>query len=429
MKTDNKVPALLNLWRQARVIVCSPGAHLYYWCLGVTLLWRLGLELINQAIVPLMTPGPGDTAGVAALRAGRHGLSRWLDSWDGAWYGTISQHGYVIVNHFKSYESIVFFPLFPYTVRWLSELTHIPYKAIGLVINVLLTSLLVFFLVRFTQLLQKEKGGKYTEENVAGKLAVIFLLLSPSAFFFAAYYAEALLVLLMTASLYFGYRDKFILAALLAGLSTATKSIGLIMLPTLLVMYLSKHYQEGWVQVIKRHWAKIGAIGTLSVSGLVAYMVYLWARFGDPLVFIKTEKYWNRNVTGFFLGNIWHVWYEKLFSPHYFAPMSNYLYSLFLMAIPLVVLFAIVYVAIRHRMQYAWLATMAFFGLLMPLSTGLLISLNRYVLVLTPLISYVCVYIYPQSSWTRRIFWGTVYLSGATLFIFTAAFLSFRFAG
>jgi hypothetical protein len=33
-------------------------------------------------------------------------------------------------------------------------------------------------------------------------------------------------------------------------------------------------------------------------SGLVAYMAYLWARFGDPILFYSTQRDWGREPTG-----------------------------------------------------------------------------------------------------------------------------------
>lgn len=426
--THVRVRLRLKSWFYcAQNIARTPNAYIYYWCLGVTLLWRMSLELINQVLVPIMTPGPENTIGAVAMKAGEHGLSRWLTNWDGAWYETISQHGYVIVNHFRSYESIVFFPLFPYLVRWFSEATHISTGRIGLTINIFFTSLLAFFVFQFTKLI-----GEQRREGIGdsiGKLAVVLLLLSPSAFFFAAYYAEALLVLLVTSSLYFAYKDKFLIAAILAGLATATKSIGCILVPSLLIFYWWRYGGDGFLAMVKRKWTEIVAIAGLGLSGILAYMLYLWMRFGDPLVFIKTEKYWNRNVTGFFLKNIWQIWYEKIFSTHYFAPSSNYLYSLYLMVIPPAIVIFAIYLVARHRWQYAWLAVMCVLGILVPLSTGTLLSLNRYMLVLTPAISYVCVYIYPQSIWTKRLVITVAYFSAVTMFIFTAAFLSFRFAG
>ena len=363
--------------------VSSVDARIYYWCLSITLLWRLGLEVINQTIIPLMTPGPGIQVPGTVLAPGvRSGLLRWASAWDAAWYTTITQHGYVIVNHFKSYESIAFFPLFPYTVRVISSFVPLPYRAVGLALNVLFTSLAVYFLYQLTKLMAQEAGLK-SQATKLSKVSVALLLLNPSVFFFAAYYADALLVMLVTASIYYGYKNTFIVAACCAGLATATKSIGLVLLPTLLILYWIRS-GENLGGLLRKHLPKLVAMGVLSVGGLLTYMAYLWMRFGDPLIFLKIEKYWNRNVSGFFLNNIWGIWYSKIFNIHYFGSISDYMYSLFIMAIPVAILVFAIYVIIRHQLRFSWLAVMCVTTLLLPISTGLLLSLNRYVLLLTP---------------------------------------------
>jgi hypothetical protein len=61
-----------------------------------------------------------------------------------------------------------------------------------------------------------------------------------------------------------------------------------------------------------RHRRELGLRGALGMAlvpaGLVAYAAYLWARFGDPLVFARQQgDYWNREVSGPLatLGDAW----------------------------------------------------------------------------------------------------------------------------
>ncbi|HEX2741463.1 MAG TPA: hypothetical protein VHM69_13545, partial [Rubrobacter sp.] len=43
----------------------------------------------------------------------------------------------------------------------------------------------------------------------------------------------------------------------------------------------------------------VGGLAALSLvpGGLIAYMGYLWIRFGDPLLFYSAQEYWNRRHT------------------------------------------------------------------------------------------------------------------------------------
>jgi hypothetical protein len=40
------------------------------------------------------------------------------------------------------------------------------------------------------------------------------------------------------------------------------------------------------------------AISGFRTVGLIVYMGYLWIKFGDPLLFYSSQKYWQREATG-----------------------------------------------------------------------------------------------------------------------------------
>jgi hypothetical protein len=52
-----------------------------------------------------------------------------------------------------------------------------------------------------------------------------------------------------------------------------------------------------WIKELDRYGWR-GAYLALVPGGLIAYMGYLWARFGDPLLFYTAQEYWNRRHTG-----------------------------------------------------------------------------------------------------------------------------------
>lgn len=401
-------------------------AGIFKWCLLIVLLWRLALEVINQTIVPLMTPGPDDV-NVAPLHAGVQGLWRWAQNWDGSWYLAITQHGYVITDNFKTYESIAFFPLFPFMIHYLSDVTFINYKILGLILNLLITSFILFFTYKLTTLLAS--NNKIRDPDLLGKLAATFVIINPASFFFAAYYADALLVLLATSSIYFAHKNQFLVATILAGLATATKSIGVALFPTILIIMINKHYQNRTLNKMKT-WIKLGALSLISVSGILSYMLYQQIKYKDAFKFIEVEKFWNRNVSGFFLTNLWNGWYSKLFNYSYYHPLGNYLYSLYLMFIPVAILSFCIYLYIRYKFRYLWLIVFSLICILLPLSTGTLLSLNRYVLILCPIICYIFVNVYePGGEKRRQVILILGFLSFISLIVFTAIFLSFRFAG
>jgi len=74
----------------------------------------------------------------------------------------------------------------------------------------------------------------------------------------------------------------------LAGLASATRNVGVFLAVPLL-------YE--WIKDIE-HYRWRGAYLALVPSGLSAYMGYLWARFGDPLLFYSAQEDWGRRATG-----------------------------------------------------------------------------------------------------------------------------------
>ena len=51
-----------------------------------------------------------------------------------------------------------------------------------------------------------------------------------------------------------------------------------------------------WIKDIERLLAGIYLL--LAPGGLLAYMGYLWVRFGDPLLFYSAQESWGRQATG-----------------------------------------------------------------------------------------------------------------------------------
>jgi hypothetical protein len=136
-------------------------------------------------------------------------------------------------------------------------------------------------------------------------------------------YAESLFVFLCMLALYGikrGWRPWVI--ALVCGAATATRPVGVaLLLP--LAWYL-------WTERLRnRHdfgaILKSGLLCALACGGLLAYMAYQQAAFGDALAFAKTQKHWtmgdapsgNKLLALFTLEPIWSVYVPD--SPGYWA--------------------------------------------------------------------------------------------------------------
>lgn len=405
-----------------RNVVSSRDAQIFAWCTGVVTTWRICLEILNHTIVPIFT-SPNMPYVDHSFNGG---FLRWVN-YDAAWYLKIIRHGYVITHNLHGQETIAFFPVFPITVRILSRFLHTPEIGTGIVMNLVLLCVTAYFVFRLTELFADMAGQK--GKSAIAKVGVVLLLLNPASFFFTSVYADVILVLAMTASIYYAMKNSYFIAATIAGVAAGTKSIGIVLVPVLVIMYIQTHWEDvkkGTV-IVKTHVPRLIAIGLLASSGLIIYMGYLWHRFGDPLLFIKIEKYWARSPS--LHAAAYSIWMQYLGLYHAHDRFSNTnLSTAYLAAIPVFFAALGVYLLIRHRAQYAWLVVLCAIVVGMPLSTGELASLNRYVLGLTPVIAYIAVYFY-TNKYVRPVVLAAMWLSVTLLVIFSTSFLSGYFMG
>ena len=186
-------------------------------------------------------------------------LSYWAH-WDGAWYTEIATAG----CDARAPASTAFFPIFPMIMRVGSALGGGP-ALWGVLISLVATVFALYFLYRIAEKFQ----GKDTAR--ATTLAFAFF---PTAFFLNAPFTEALFVA-SAAGAYWSacVRRDMLLAGLLGALAAATRNSGVLLLIPLLYEWLRNREEFGW----RGLWEMF-----LVPTGLLGYMVFLWARFGDP---------------------------------------------------------------------------------------------------------------------------------------------------
>lgn len=209
----------------------------------------------------------------------RTDLAAAFANWDGQWYAHIARDGYSYDP--KAQSSVAQFPVFPLAGRCLSWITGLHYDlALTLVAN-------ISFLLTLALL------GDYIHrrpESPSGLalFAPLALALFPVGFFFRMAYSESLFLLLAVLTLYGLARQWPIwTVAVLVGLATATRPVGVALIPPLLL--------TGWRRYdsSRRRFAVLAVAAPLCIWGLAAYMIFQYARFGDPLAFVKTQAHWR----------------------------------------------------------------------------------------------------------------------------------------
>ena len=221
----------------------------------------------------------------AALEAGLPGiLLRPWNHRDATWFIHIAANGYSAADP----DRVAFFPLYPLLIRVLGAATEFRYQIAGMVLSLVAYGLAMLVLYRLT--------AKLTDTRTAA-ITVVLISVFPTAVVFNAVYSESLFFLLTVTCLWLASDRRWALAGIAGLLATLARSSGILLLPPLLVLYAQ---QQGWTwRSIRMTWPRDLRLAwtALIPLGLIAYMSYLWARFGDPRLFSEVElTHWRRTL-------------------------------------------------------------------------------------------------------------------------------------
>lgn len=330
--------------------------------------------------------------------------------WDANWFTDIARHGYRGLSLARGWDveyiSTPFFPLYPLLIRAFSYPFLGNYDAAALAVTWLSTFLALHYLYLLSRAFQDEESSYRS---------CLFLLLFPTAVFLAAGYSEALFLLCAAASFYHARSSSWVAAGVWGFLACLTRPVGL---AVALAIALEALRQSGWKlsRLRLRHAAVL-----LSPLGLVSYLLYLQAEFGDMFILFKAERLgWHRsfNPLGLFqaLRNVFST--RKFFTDQF----AQYLY-LVLFAI----LFLVLVVAVFRRFGLplgAYSAVCYLLPMLSSPSNTPLLSLNRLVLIIFPAFMVL-------GAWGKNRDFERLYALASTLGLafFTAQFISGYWAG
>lgn len=205
----------------------------------------------------------------------------WLLRWDSEWYKIIATEGYRYNGDPGQTQTVVFYPLYPWLSWAASEILRIEiFDAMLLVANLagLSAVLLLFKLVR-----------ERFDDRIA-LVTVAMISFFPSSVFLSAGYTEPLALLFMVAFFLAIARQRFVAAAVLAGLAVGTRSSGIALLPVLVwELWLARDTRAFFRAVVP--------LCIVATSGLWLYMLYLGVTFGRPLAFADAQAAFHANTT------------------------------------------------------------------------------------------------------------------------------------
>ncbi len=196
---------------------------------------------------------------------------------DGQYYLEIAASGYRYDPNWPS--SVAFFPVYPLLVRCVFRLTGMPIALAGLLVSQ--TFLVGAFVLLFAYVRERYVDAP---EQLAPYVVLAFGFF-PTTMFLRLTYTEPLFIALAILVLY-GIQRKWsvFVVALIIGLATATRPVGVaLVLPFVLDVWRRNGF--GWKTV-----GRLACLVPLALWGLLAYMVFLYLEFGDPLVYVKAQQ-------------------------------------------------------------------------------------------------------------------------------------------
>jgi hypothetical protein len=196
--------------------------------------------------------------------------------------------------------------------------------------------------------------------------AVFYLLIFPTAFYMAQVYSEAAYMAVSLGALVFTYRRQWIPAGILIVLATLTRTMGVL----LVIPCLFTWFNEWWDGRRPPRWALIGGIVPLLV--FLGWMAYLHSH--NLSMFAAQEEFGREVLTLrsllVFLGDVLYIFRE---------PNGIHV------ALDLALTVIAVVCSVAEFKRFPGLALYGLGSVAMGISSGQLVSMNRYTLAVVPI--------------------------------------------
>ncbi len=272
--------------------------------------------------------------------------------WDSYWYLDIVQHGYYVRTD-NTLSNVAFFPLYPTLIKIVGTILFGNFALAGWLLSMgfLLCAVAFFY-----------KLVREFHPDIDPKWPIFFMLVFPTAFFFNVVYTESLFLFLTIACFYYSFRKNFLAAGVFAFFGALTHSNGIFLaLPILWELW--KTYS--WKVIFTSRILPV-FFPAIATAGFFAYSAL---KFHDLFLFFKLESAWGRSFT----LNKDHF----LFFSHPAIVNFSLDFSF--------ALFSIAMVALVWKKLSPLYAVFMSATILAALTSGTLMSIGRYSLVLFPI--------------------------------------------
>jgi len=245
-------------------------------------------------------------------RATGHPINHELTNWDGAWYQFLTLHGYPDYAY-HAQSTLGFFPLYPMVVWVVSRPLLLTTSSAHLA-----TALAGSFVATLgglvaTILVQRLASGWWGRQT--GRRAVLLFACFPGSVVLFMAYAEGLMLPLAAGCILALQRRRWVLAGVLAGLATACEPEALMLVVVCLVSALLHLRRSGWRG--RAAWRSLTA-PALSLTGIGAFAIFLWAWTGTPFASMIAQHYgWGEKTDPIAVFNLFHWLGDQIHFSHF----------------------------------------------------------------------------------------------------------------
>lgn len=228
--------------------------------------------LFSRAVVHLV-------AYVTTAQNGKSAYEQFHIAWDGAFYLTIAERGYVGGGPYP-WEHTAFFPVMPLLIRCTMTMTGLSAGHSGMVVSFIGGLVATVLLWRMARSL--------FDERTADGVALLFVFF-PGSIVFSMVYGEAVTIPLAIASLWSLHKKRWVLAGVTSCLAVATRPTALVLIACCVVAAAVAIWKQ-------REWRALAA-PALAPLGLLGYLFYLHHHVGDAFITFRVqERYWKQET-------------------------------------------------------------------------------------------------------------------------------------
>ncbi len=336
-------------------------------------------------------------------------LPKSIYSWanfDGVHYLTIVQFGYRQLDLIQA-----FFPVYPFLVKMISLLINDP-----LVSGLLLSSVSSIGCIYFGFKVSKRLFDKKTAIHY-----IAVLLSFPTSFYLNAVYNESLFLLLILAGVWYSQTNKKLISGLLMGLSSGVRLVGLMLIPSFFLKWIasslncSASFKLSLKAKFKNNWKFVIGLSIGSIA-LILFMILLKQEFNNPFYFFSVQAdFGTGRQTNLvfplqsFYRSIKMLIFVRPIDVKYFSYAQDFVIST-------LVFLGILFSWKKIKLEYSLFSLISY---TIPILTGNLSSMPRYVLVLFPVMMWWASYI----SKRKKLYYAYYFVSTLLLIINLTLFI------